>query len=202
MSDKQVPEIGSGYRGWTTRWFHRGGKKFRRFMSRFDGKPITYLEIGVFEGASAEWMCKNVLTHQDSIGHGVDPYLAWQRFDQDFMAQIKQRAVELLSQYPNFSLHFETSSSFLRSGKLQDGSVDVVYIDGSHDAENTLRDAVMSWELLKVGGVMAFDDCHRKHLGKNDSGTVPYAVDSLRLCYSDHIETVLDAIQTVVKKTG
>ena len=35
---------------------------------------------------------------------------------------------------------------------------DFIYIDGSHEAKDVLMDAVLAWGLLKVGGVMAFDD--------------------------------------------
>ena len=39
-----------------------------------------------------------------------------------------------------------------------DGSYDIVYIDGWHSAFGAMADGVMSWPLLKVGGVMIFDD--------------------------------------------
>ena len=35
---------------------------------------------------------------------------------------------------------------------------DLVYIDGSHQAPDVLTDAVLAFQLLKVGGVMIFDD--------------------------------------------
>lgn len=35
---------------------------------------------------------------------------------------------------------------------------DLIYIDGSHEAPDVLSDATLSFPLLKVGGVMIFDD--------------------------------------------
>ena len=35
---------------------------------------------------------------------------------------------------------------------------DFIYIDGSHQAPDVLSDAVLGFKLLKIGGVMAFDD--------------------------------------------
>ena len=35
---------------------------------------------------------------------------------------------------------------------------DVVYVDGSHEATDVLTDAVMSFHLLRVGGLIIFDD--------------------------------------------
>ena len=37
-------------------------------------------------------------------------------------------------------------------------TMDLVYVDGSHQAADVLVDAVLGFKLLKVGGVIAFDD--------------------------------------------
>src|SRR6185312_5512964 len=37
-------------------------------------------------------------------------------------------------------------------------SVDFVFVDGSHQAPDVLSDAVMAFHLLRVGGLMIFDD--------------------------------------------
>jgi predicted O-methyltransferase YrrM len=38
------------------------------------------------------------------------------------------------------------------------GSFDLIYIDGHHTIQCVLRDYVLTWPLLKIGGVMIFDD--------------------------------------------
>ena len=35
---------------------------------------------------------------------------------------------------------------------------DIVYIDASHKAKDVMVDTVLSWEMLKIGGIMMFDD--------------------------------------------
>ena len=51
----------------------------------------------------------------------------------------------------------EPSSSFL--GRCSNSEVyDLIYIDGSHYFDDVLIDAIRSFELLKTGGVMIFDD--------------------------------------------
>jgi predicted O-methyltransferase YrrM len=35
---------------------------------------------------------------------------------------------------------------------------DLIYIDGSHQAPDVLSDAVLAFQLLRVGGIMIFDD--------------------------------------------
>ena len=41
---------------------------------------------------------------------------------------------------------------------LPRGSYDFVFIDGSHDAADVLSDAVLTWPLVKPGGLVCFDD--------------------------------------------
>jgi len=50
---------------------------------------------------------------------------------------------------------------------------DFIYVDGSHQAPDVLADAVLSFSLLKVGGIMVFDD----YLWAED---MPYGRDPLR----------------------
>jgi hypothetical protein len=44
----------------------------------FKGEVVRYLEIGVWQGHSLEWMLKNVLTHDESYAMAVDPWLPMQ----------------------------------------------------------------------------------------------------------------------------
>ncbi len=60
---------------------------------------------------------------------------------------------------------------FLESGKLvpfqkrsddffedNNETFDFIYIDGDHTAASVAKDAINAWAVLKVGGVLAFDD--------------------------------------------
>ena len=40
---------------------------------------------------------------------------------------------------------------------------DFIYIDADHTASGVLDDAVMAWQHLNPGGIMAFDDFNWKH---------------------------------------
>jgi len=61
----------------TRNWFRRRNQAtFEEYvLPMWAGKPITYLEIGVYEGQSLTWMMQNVLTHPDSRAVGIDPWL-------------------------------------------------------------------------------------------------------------------------------
>jgi len=42
--------------------------------------------------------------------------------------------------------------------KFEDDFFDIIYIDGNHEPEYVLEDAVLSFRKLKKGGIMVFDD--------------------------------------------
>ena len=60
----------------------------------------------------------------------------------------------------NVQIHKHPSAVALPSllAQLGPGYFDWVYVDGSHQAADVLFDAVLSLQLLRVGGVMVFDD--------------------------------------------
>ena len=98
-----------------------------------------------------------------------------------------------------FEMIRETSLLFLRSGRLADGSVDVAYIDGSHRACDVLTDAVLSWPLLKVGGMIVFDD-NRRRRRDAESPNASFAVDAFKSCFAGSCETVVDGVQAAFAK--
>ena len=57
-------------------WFEKLAKNnFETIVKPiFKDKPIQYLEIGCFEGASLYYMFKNVLSHVDSKATVIDPF--------------------------------------------------------------------------------------------------------------------------------
>lgn len=66
------------------------------------------------------------------------------------------------------------------------GQLDFIYVDGSHQAADVLCDAVLAFRLLRVGGVLAFDD----YLWAED---LPQGRDPLR-CPKPAIDAFADAL--------
>lgn len=116
------------------------------------GRPLSYLEIGVFEGRSARWMLENVLTHLDSRMVGLD---AWPIEGDPF----EERARANLAPFADkVEIVKGESGEVLRDRRFAAESFDVVYVDGDHRALNVLTDSVLMWPLLKVGGICIWDD--------------------------------------------
>ncbi len=137
-------------------------------------KPTKILEIGSFEGRSTCWIIEICTEHAQS---GIEVYCVdtWEggiehqkggqietqmseverRFDHNVsVARGKTphpASIHKIKKYSNHGL-----PDLMASGKY--GFFDLIYIDGSHQAPDVLTDAVMSFQLLRVGGVMIFDD--------------------------------------------
>jgi len=140
---------------WWTKDHHANHKVLEDyFLERYMPSPLRILEIGVYEGRSMIWAVENILSQtgeSDAVYVGVDPDPA-KNFEWNF---------ELLkSKYPgvNFGLIKAYSEHFMPrmcSGQPRYG---LIYVDGDHNAQGVLRDSIMAWECLEVGGVLLFDD--------------------------------------------
>lgn len=129
-------------------WTSHNYPHWKKHLGHLRGTPARGLEIGSYEGRSAVWWMQNILTHPESRLTCLD---CWEKPDveQRFLANTRPFSSRLavVKQFSGLALRPLTESMF-----------DFVYIDGSHEGMNVLEDAVLSWRLLKVGGILAFDD--------------------------------------------
>ncbi len=130
-------------------------------VNEYTNKPINYLEIGAFYGATIISVANTYGLHEDSKLYCIDP---WE--DYEDYPEYKNRQSTI---YEAFIKNIETSGSaskiIINRGysnneilKYQDNFFDIVYIDGNHEPEYVLEDAVLSFRKLKIGGIMIFDD--------------------------------------------
>jgi len=137
----------------------------RQVGGRFAGKAgLRFLEIGSFEGRSACWLLENVLKDPSSRLTCVDPFVGESgglaSSDIDAPAAPYEETfdhnVRAIGAADRVTKIRAPSAVALRTLPL--GAFDCIYVDGSHLAQDVLRDLVMSWDLLKDGGVLAIDD--------------------------------------------
>lgn len=154
-------------------------KYFKTIENEFIGKPINVLEIGVFLGSTAELLINKVCTHPDSRYYGIDPWEWFKPLHKRWPTKEKWEAgmilnkTRLIEQYKGKAEFIQGySQKILKEQRWKDDSFDLIYIDGNHTIMAVLNDFVLTWPLLKVGGIMIFDD----YLQGNDD-EVKRAVD-------------------------
>jgi predicted O-methyltransferase YrrM len=130
-------------------------------VNDYKDKPINYLEIGTFYGANILSVAKTYGLHNDSKLYCIDP---WEDYEEYSEYKNQQESI-----YNTFMNNVEKSGDkskiIINRGysnneipKLQDDFFDIIYIDGNHEPEYVLEDAVLSFRKLKKNGIMIFDD--------------------------------------------
>lgn len=135
---------------------------FNKYLTHQAGKPnLTYLQLGVYTGDASVWLMNNILTESSSKLYDID---TWQGSDEE--AHEKINFEKVLNFYRDRTKEFNPrlrwykgkTIDFLRSAWVEQDRYDFVYIDADHTAVGVLLDAELSWDLVKSGGIVAFDD--------------------------------------------
>ena len=138
---------------------------FKLIMNEFVDKPTSFLEIGVFQGYTAEWILQNILKHPESRYIGIDPWERFKVFKKRFDTEEKWK-LEMLDRIDNLRERFKDKAEFIKGfsqeilyqDRIRKMKFDIIYVDGNHTAQAVMNDYVLSWPLLKIGGIMIFDD--------------------------------------------
>ena len=178
----------------TNNWFNDSAKtQWEKLISQI--KPKKILEIGSYEGASACYLIQKLAQSNPIEIHCVDAWNNEMSEDTDYKyygSNIDMKAVESRFR-KNTKLAIENVSEkvdlFIHKGFSDDQLIklwssgkkdyfDFIYIDGSHLGPDVLTDAVLSFRLLKIGGVMAFDDYLWSAKNKDLTRVPKLAIDS------------------------
>ncbi len=137
-------------------WFSYNIKYIVRpiYKYNFDKKNLKILEIGSYEGLSTVFFL-NLL--KDSKITCVDPFSDFEENkDKDFN-KVYENFIKNTDLYKDrIKLFRNTSDKFFAN--ISNDVYDLIYIDGSHHADNVYKDAENSYSKLKKGGIIIFDD--------------------------------------------
>jgi predicted O-methyltransferase YrrM len=175
--------------GFTLDWFSPNIPHWTKHLAHFVNKPnLKFLEIGSLEGRSAIWLLENVLTHPTSNLSCIDNWYL-EKYYRRFSNNIKNY-LDKINIVRNHSSHalrkYEPVPTF-----------DFIYIDGCHLAPFALEDIVLSFPLLKPGGVFIFDDYMIKREGNKSP---KFAIDSFLTIYAELIDVIHIGYQVIVKR--
>ncbi len=207
MTDALLPQY-----QFTNDWFSTAAKTtWDQLIPQI--KPSKVLEIGSYEGASACYLIQKLAANAPLDMHCVD---IWSNADGSTgVGPVEARfqhntklAVASAAHPVALSVHKGPSS--LELAKLlvagREGYFDFIYIDGSHQAPEVLCDAVLAFRLLRVGGVMVFDDylwSENLPYGKDPVRSPKLAVDAFTNIYVRKINILTAPLyQLYVQKTA
>lgn len=139
-------------------WFESQKHNFEKNLERFKGKPgLKFLQLGVYTGDASEWLLTNILTDPSSFLLDIDTWAGSNETKHKSISfsDVYEFYKKRMEPYPNIRSVRNNIENFLRSNKT---IYDFIYIDADHTADAVATDAEYSWELLKKGGILAFDD--------------------------------------------
>jgi predicted O-methyltransferase YrrM len=130
-------------------------------LHEFINKPIKYMEIGVHYGANAISVANSYCSHKDSRLYCIDPWSEYPGYEEYSKKKYKIYKIFLLNiltadVVDKVNIFRDLSSNVVKN--FEDNFFDIIYIDGNHEPEYILEDAVLSFQKLKTGGYMIFDD--------------------------------------------
>lgn len=139
----------------TSDWFTGSAPNIQRSLE-YVTEPTRFLEVGSWEGRSACWFLDTypnaTITCIDTFEGSPEHHAA--SLD---VENIRRRFLKNTERFGDRVRLVEGKSSVRLFG-LEPESYDVAYVDGSHEEDDALSDVVMSFLLLKPGGVLLVDD--------------------------------------------
>ncbi len=134
--------------------------------------PAKILEIGSYEGASTCYLIDSLAPKNNIEIHCIDSWEGgiehkYGEIAEADMTEVEKRFlyntnISLARVEKSVDLQIHKGYSDVELAKLlvcgKQNYFDFIYVDGSHQAPDVLCDAVLSFRLLREGGVMVFDD--------------------------------------------
>lgn len=176
---------------YTTKWFNGRKEKFAEVIKN----PRNILEIGCWEGQATVWFAENYpeATVETIDTFGGNPEHKKKDFD---LPNLEERYRENIGGLNNIITHQGTSKEVLPTL----GDFDFIYVDGSHAAYDVIFDAVVAWEHLRSGGILAFDDYEWcKELPETERPRM--AIDAFLNIYKGKYELLYKKSYVIIRKT-
>lgn len=131
-------------------------------VKEYQDRPIHYLEIGVLCGASLISVAQTYGAHKDSQLVGIDPWEDYEEYPQykKCLSTMYASCLENLKTYSSEAERITLQRGYSHQviQTFPDNTFDIIYVDGNHQPDYVLEDAVLSFRKLKVGGILIFDD--------------------------------------------
>lgn len=192
---------------YTGDWFSHNIPNFtgiKNYLNNVD----SILEIGCHEGRATCWMMENMLSDTGTITC-LDPWMGPDRQPFSF-EPIAEHNTEVLDRFkantaeikkPTQTLDMRVGRSFSSLAQLitEKRQYDFIYLDGNHTSHASLADATLSFGLLRVGGVLLFDDYLWDH-EEDHLERCKMSIDAFVNMYGKYVQVALTNYQLAIIK--
>jgi predicted O-methyltransferase YrrM len=187
----------------TRNWFERHIPDWEKILRSLKNKKINVLDIGVFEGRATVWILDELFQNPDSKLIAIDPFestfeglFSTRDNKETYKRNIKESGKE--NQVVTIGdINYFDALTKLNQEKRE--KFDFIHVDGSHGACYVLANAILSWNLLKEGGIMILDDYEWDHF-EEEYNNPRIAIDSFLKSYQSQLEIIHKHFQIAVKK--
>jgi predicted O-methyltransferase YrrM len=185
----------------TVDWFSSNIPIWSHYLKELKDKPnLHFLEIGSFQGRSTVWLLENILTNNTSTITCIDTFEGSIEHAIDFKNDIKN----LFDIFSHNISKFKNKVNIIKNKsqvalKQINEQYDFIYIDGDHKASSVIEDAILSFNLLKKGGIIIFDDYLWFGMKKFIDNPKP-AIDAFLEIYADKINVMYKNYQVIIEK--
>ena len=180
------------------KWFLNNFELFHYYLPKDYDKNFSYLEIGSYEGLSA----LNILyNYKNSKVTTIDLWdegnINSESLNVNFN-EIEDRFNKNLNGYKYTKIKND-SVIVLRELLKKKIFFDIIYIDGSHNGEDILSDAIESYKILNEEGILIFDDV----VNANKNITIQSYVGFEKFCeiYKKKIKVLYLKNIAIIRKT-
>lgn len=186
-------------------WFDGQIGLFNHFLNDLKGKPnLKFLEVGSFEGKSTCWMLDNILTSVDSTIDCIDTWEGGFEHSEISMPDIYKNFLSNIETNPGQvvikkGVSFNVLLQMLATGEYNE-RYDFIYIDGGHTVKDVLPDLILSFKMLKPGGIMAMDDYTWGSTEFTLDKRPQLAIDAFLVGWSSELQVIHKNYQVWIKK--
>ena len=191
----------------TNDWFSINIPVWRKILKKLSNLPdLKFLEIGSWEGRSTCWLLDNILTHKSASITCIDTFcgsIEHNNLDKNYLQSVESRFdfnIKQTGSNQKVTKIVGTSQKVLKT--LPHNTYDFLYIDGSHIAPDVLEDAILGLRLVKVKGLIVFDDYNWPQFKDNPTQHPKLAVDAFLNVFKDKIKLIHQGYQVIVEKVA
>ena len=184
-------------KNFSNQWFLNNFEIFNYFLPENKNEKFNYLEIGCFEGLSSFYVLSQFkFVNAYFVDIWDEPNKNSKSLTGDFN-KVEKLFDENLSKF-NFTKIKDDSVISMRKLLRKNMNFDFIYIDGSHNGEDILSDAIEAFKILKKGGLIFFDDFLQYELNRKIQSYV--GIEKFLELYSNDLQIVFFQNNLVVKK--